>query len=52
MVIQLAQQFATLLPLQLFNLPFALGAFDLERVYLTQRQQDPVLAWLAKQILT
>lgn len=48
---QLARQFASLLPLQLFDLPFALGAFHLELVYLTQRQQDPALAWLIEQIM-
>ncbi|KAA8554029.1 PCP degradation transcriptional activation protein [Pseudomonas frederiksbergensis] len=48
---QLARQFATLLPLQLFDLPFALGEFHLELVYLAQRQHDPALAWLIDQIL-
>jgi len=48
---QLARQFATLLPLQLFDLPFALGEFHLELVYLAQRQHDPALAWLIEQIL-
>lgn len=48
---QLAQQFARLLPLQLFELPFALAPFELELVHLTHRQHDPALAWLQAQIL-
>lgn len=49
---QLAEQFATLLPLQLFDLPFDVGAFHLELVYLAQREDDPALAWLIEQILS
>ena len=37
---QLARYFASLLPLQLFELPFALGPFHLEMVSLAQRQRD------------
>ncbi|RON99705.1 LysR family transcriptional regulator [Pseudomonas moraviensis] len=48
---QLAQQFARLLPLDLLELPFALPLFELDLVYLTHRQHDPALAWLAEQIL-
>jgi len=48
---QLARQFAALLPLQLFDLPFALGEFHLDLVCLAQRQHDPALAWLIDQIL-
>ncbi|MBN6776458.1 LysR family transcriptional regulator [Pseudomonas granadensis] len=48
---QLAQQFAELLPLDLHELPFALEPFELDLVYLSHRQHDPALAWLAEQIL-
>jgi len=48
---QLAQQFAELLPLELYDLPFALEPFELDMVYLSHRQHDPALAWLAEQIL-
>ncbi len=48
---QLASQFATLLPLRLFELPFDVGTFHLELVYLAQSQHDPALAWLIEQIL-
>ncbi len=47
---QLARHFATLLPLQLFELPFALGPFHLEMVSLAQRQREPALHWLMAQI--
>lgn len=47
---QLARHFARLLPLQLFELPFALGPFHLEIVSLAQRQRDPALHWLIEQI--
>ncbi|WP_131107949.1 LysR family transcriptional regulator [Pseudomonas sp. Sample_10] len=47
----LAQQFARLLPLKLYELPFALPPFDLELVRLTHRQHDPALTWLEAQIL-
>ena len=48
---QLANQFARLLPLQLFDLPFNVGSFHLELVYVAQRQRDPALAWMVEQIL-
>jgi DNA-binding transcriptional LysR family regulator len=48
---QLANQFAQLLPLQVFELPFDVGSFHLELVYLSQRQHEPALAWLIEQIL-
>ncbi len=47
----LAKQFAALLPLQLFELPFDVGSFHLELVYLAQRRREPALAWLIEQIL-
>lgn len=47
----LARHFATLLPLALFDLPFALGPFHLEIVSLTQRQRDAALQWLIGEIL-
>jgi len=47
---QLARHFASLLPLQLFELPFALGPFHLEMVSLAQRQREPALHWLSTQI--
>lgn len=49
---QLAQHFAALLPLQLFDLPFELEAFHLEVVSLSQRQRDPALQWLIEQLLS
>lgn len=48
---QLARHFAALLPLQLFDLPFALGPFHLEIVSLAQRQRDAALQWLIEQIM-
>nr|WP_285863452.1 LysR family transcriptional regulator [Pseudomonas sp. BGr12]MDL2422158.1 LysR family transcriptional regulator [Pseudomonas sp. BGr12] len=48
---QLARRFATLLPLQLFDLPFALEAFDTDVVYLAQRGQERALSWLVGEIL-
>ncbi|WP_414705376.1 LysR family transcriptional regulator [Pseudomonas sp.] len=48
---QLARYFATLLPLQLFELPFAVGPFHLEIVSLAQRQRDPALQWLIERIV-
>lgn len=48
---QLARQFAMLLPLQLYELPFDVGSFQLELVYLAQRQHEPALAWLVEQIV-
>jgi DNA-binding transcriptional LysR family regulator len=49
---QLARHFATLLPLQLFELPFPAGSFHLETVNLAQRQSDPALQWLIELIMT
>ncbi|MCT8165317.1 MULTISPECIES: LysR family transcriptional regulator [unclassified Pseudomonas] len=48
---QLARHFARLLPLQVFELPFALPPFQLELVHLAHRQHDPALAWLAERIM-
>lgn len=48
---QLARNFATLLPLQLHDLPFALEAFELDLVYLAQRGQDRAVNWLVGEIL-
>ncbi|MDT4848945.1 PCP degradation transcriptional activation protein [compost metagenome] len=48
---QLARQFATLLPLHLWELPFNPGSFDLELVYLGHRQDNPAFSWLLEQIL-
>ncbi|MGE8110967.1 MULTISPECIES: LysR family transcriptional regulator [Pseudomonas] len=47
----LARHFARLLPLQIFDLPFALQPFQLELVYLAHRQHDPALAWLVARIM-
>ncbi|QXI26128.1 LysR family transcriptional regulator [Pseudomonas vanderleydeniana] len=47
----LATHFAQLLPLQLFELPFALEPFEMELVYLAHRQHDPALAWLVERIM-
>ncbi|WP_375738192.1 LysR family transcriptional regulator [Pseudomonas boanensis] len=48
---QLARQFAALLPIQLFDLPFELGPFHLELVCLAQKSRLPAFAWLIEQIL-
>jgi len=48
---QLAQHFAQLLPLRLYELPFVLGPFHLEIVHLGQRLRDPALQWLVEQIM-
>lgn len=48
---RLARNFATLLPLQLHDLPFALEAFELDLVYLAQRGQDRAMNWLAGELL-
>jgi DNA-binding transcriptional LysR family regulator len=48
---QLAQLFAALLPLQLWELPMPLGPFHLEVVHLGQRLRDPALQWLVEQIM-
>lgn len=47
----MARYFATLLPLQLHDLPFALEAFELDLVYLAQRGQDRALGWLLQELL-
>ena len=47
---RLARYFAGLLPLQLFDLPFALGPFDLQIVSLDLRRRDQALQWLVEQI--
>lgn len=47
---QLARQFAELLPLQLFDLPFDLGSFLLEMVYVGRRQSEAALAWLIEEV--
>lgn len=47
---RLARYFAGLLPLQLFDLPFALGPFHLEIVSLDLRRRDQALQWLIEQI--
>ena len=46
----LARHFARLLPLQLFDLPFDLGAFQLDIVSVAQRERDAALQWLIEQI--
>ncbi|MNH25109.1 HTH-type transcriptional regulator SyrM 1 [compost metagenome] len=48
---QLARYFATLLPLQLYDLPFALEAFELELVHLAQHGQNRALEWLVGEML-
>jgi DNA-binding transcriptional LysR family regulator len=48
---QLARHFAGLLPLQLFELPFDLGAFQLDIVSVAQRERDAALQWLIEQIV-
>ena len=47
---QLARYFAELLPLQLFDLPFDLGSFQLDIVSVTHRERDAALQWLIEQI--
>lgn len=47
---RLARYFAGLLPLQLFDLPFALGPFHLEIVSLDLRRRDQALQWLVARI--
>ncbi|WP_313086112.1 LysR family transcriptional regulator [Pseudomonas sp.] len=47
----LARHFAGLLPLQLHELPFDLGAFQLDIVSLAQRERDAALQWLIEQIV-
>jgi len=48
---QLARHFATLLPLQLFEVPFDLGTFQLDIVTVAQRERDAALQWLIEQIV-
>jgi DNA-binding transcriptional LysR family regulator len=48
---QLAQHFAKLLPLQLFDLPFDLDSFQLDLVSVAQRERDAALQWLIEQIV-
>lgn len=48
---RLARYFAGLLPLQLFELPFALGPFHLDLVSLDLRRRDAALQWLIEHIL-
>ncbi|MDT3711483.1 MAG: LysR family transcriptional regulator [Pseudomonadaceae bacterium] len=48
---QLAQHFAKLLPLQLFDLPFDLGPFQLDIVSVAQREKDAALQWLIEQMM-
>ncbi|KWR81324.1 MULTISPECIES: LysR family transcriptional regulator [Pseudomonas] len=43
---RLAEYFARLLPLQVLELPFDVGQFHLELVYLAQRERDMALQWL------
>ena len=47
----LARHFAKLLPLQLFDLPFDLGTFQLDIVSVAQRERDAALQWLIEQIV-
>ncbi|MBC9251918.1 LysR family transcriptional regulator [Pseudomonas alcaligenes] len=48
---RLARYFASLLPLQLHELPFELGPFHLDVVSLGLRQCDAALQWLIEQIM-
>lgn len=48
---QLARHFAELLPLQLFDLPFDLGAFRLDIVSVAHRDRDTALQWLIGEIV-
>lgn len=48
---QLARYFAKLLPLQLFDMPFDLGSFQLDIVSVAQRERDAALQWLIEQIV-
>ncbi|WP_312920587.1 LysR family transcriptional regulator [Stutzerimonas nitrititolerans] len=48
---QLARHFARLLPLQLFDLPFDLGTFQLDIVSVAQREKDAALQWLIEQMV-
>ncbi|MBB4862954.1 DNA-binding transcriptional LysR family regulator [Pseudomonas nitritireducens] len=48
---RLAAYFAQLLPLQVLELPFDVGQFHLELVYLAQRERDAALQWLIERIV-
>ncbi|MCQ4314323.1 LysR family transcriptional regulator [Pseudomonas stutzeri] len=48
---QLARHFAKLLPLQLFDVPFDLGTFQLDIVTVAQRERDAALQWLIERIV-
>ena len=48
---RLAAYFAQLLPLQVLELPFDVGQFHLELVYLAQRERDTALQWLVERIV-
>lgn len=48
---RLAEYFARLLPLQVLELPFDVGQFHLELVYLAQRERDTALQWLIERIV-
>ncbi|WP_425327726.1 LysR family transcriptional regulator [Pseudomonas nitroreducens] len=48
---RLAEYFARLLPLQVLELPFDVGQFHLELVYLAQRERDTALQWLVERIV-
>ena len=48
---RLATYFAELLPLQVLELPFDVGQFHLELVYLAQRERDAALQWLVERII-
>lgn len=47
----LARHFAELLPLQLLDLPFDLGTFQLDVVSVAQRERDAALQWLIGEIM-
>lgn len=47
---RLAEHFARLLPLQVLDLPFDVGQFHLELVYLAQRERDAALQWLIERV--
>lgn len=47
----LARHFAGLLPLQLLDLPFDLGTFQLDIVSVAQRERDAALQWLIGEIM-
>ena len=48
---ELARHFARLLPLQLLDLPFDLGTFQLDIVSVAQRERDAALQWLIGEIM-